>query len=308
MCFLYMAEPAYAAEWRQMLSEVASELEFREWPHVGDPRDVRYILVWEPVPRVVEQFPNLQVMYCAGAGVDQFDLAELPQRVTLVRLVDTAMADIMAEYVVLAVLALHRNILSYQHHQREHRWAPLPIVPAWDRKVGVMGLGHLGQAAVERLRPLGFHVNAWNRSLKAVPGGRCYVGDAELPEFLAQCDILVNLLPLTPQTMGILNRDRLRCLPRAAGLVNVGRGGHVVEGDLLHALDTGQVDGAVLDVLEQEPPATDHPFWEHPRVLLTPHIASNVQVKGAVQVIASNLHREQQGLPLLNAVDRQRGY
>jgi glyoxylate/hydroxypyruvate reductase A len=308
MCILYMAEPSSAAEWRQAFLESSPELEFREWPQVGNALDIQYLIVWKPLPKLMEQFPNLKVLYSAGAGVDQFDLSVLPGHVSLVRLVDDAMADIMAEYVIFAVLALHRDILTYQIRQREHSWAPLPIVPACERRVGVMGLGNLGQVALERLQTLGFQLSAWNRTPKAVPGGRCYVGTDHLHEFLSQCDILINLLPLTPETTGILNLTTLNALPNGAGVVNVGRGAHVVERDLLKALDTGRVGGAVLDVLDQEPPLSDHPFWSHPRVLMTPHIASNVQVAGAVDVIVENFDRERRGEPLLNTVDLRKGY
>ena len=308
MCILYMADPADAQKWRECLSSMAPELEFRQWPDVGNPAEVRYLLAWEPPANLAEQFCNLRVLYAAGAGVDQFDLASLPSQVSLVRLVDGSMAGIMAEYVLFAVLALHRDILAYQQDQREGRWQPRPIVHASQRRVGVMGLGTLGRAALGRLQPLGFQLSGWNRSLKDVPGGRCYVGPGQLDEFLAQCDILVNMLPLTPETKGILNAARLACLPHGAGLINVGRGAHLVEQDLLAALDEGRVGGAVLDVLAQEPPSPNNPFSKHPRVLLTPHIASDVQVEGGVAVIVENLRRESEGMPLLNLVDRSKGY
>jgi glyoxylate/hydroxypyruvate reductase A len=308
MCFLYIAEPADAQKWRNCLSSMAPELEFRQWPDVGNPTEIHYLLAWEPLANLDEQFPNLRVLYSAGAGVDQFDLAHLPAGVSLVRLVDRSMADIMAEYVLFGVLALHRDILAYQEDQRSGRWQPRSIVHASQRRVGVMGLGHLGRTALGRLEPLGFQLSGWNRSLKDVPGGRCYVGQGQLDEFLGQCDILVNMLPLTPETNGILNATRIDCLPHGAGLINVGRGGHVVERDLLDALDEGRVKGAVLDVLVQEPPPQQSPFWKHPRVLMTPHIASDVQIEGGVAVIVENLQREREGRSFLNEVDRSKGY
>ena len=308
MCILYMADSTDVEKWRARLSKLAPELEFRQWPDVGNPLDVHYLLAWAPPANLTHQFPNLRVLYSAGAGVDQFDLASLSRQVSLVRLVDTSMADIMAEYILFAVLALHRDILAYQEDQREGRWQSRPIVLASQRRVGVMGVGTLGRAALDRLQPLGFQLSGWNRSLKVVPGGRCYVGPGQLDEFLGQCDILVNMLPLTPETDGILSSARLDCLPHGAGLINVGRGAHVVERDLLSALDDGRVGGAVLDVLMKEPPTEDSPFWNHPRVLLTPHIASDVQVEGGVAVIVENLRREIHGMPLLNVVDRSKGY
>ena len=303
-----MADPADAQKWRDCLSTLAPELEFRQWPDIGDPAEVHYILAWEPLAKLSEQFGNLRLIYAAGAGVDQFDLASLPAHVSLIRLVDSSMADIMAEYVLFGVLALHRNILAYQEDQRSARWQPRPIVHASQRRVGVMGVGNLGRAALDRLQPLGFQLSGWNRSLKEVPGGHCYVGPDELEAFLGQCDILVNMLPLTPETDGLLNAARLDCLPRGAGLINVGRGAHVIEKALLCALDEGRLGGAVLDVLEQEPPSQDNPLWKHPRVLLTPHIASDVQIEGGVAVIVENLRREGGGMPLLNVVDRSKGY
>jgi glyoxylate/hydroxypyruvate reductase A len=171
-----------------------------------------------------------------------------------------------------------------------------------------MGVGNLGQAALDRLQPVGFQLSGWNRSLKEVPGGRCYVGLDELEAFLGQCDILVNMLPLTPETDGILNAAKFDCLPHGAGLINAGRGAHVEEADLLSALDEGRLGGAVLDALVQEPPTQDNKLWKHPRVLLTPHIASDVQIEGGVAVIVENLRRECEGMPLLNVVDRSKDY
>ncbi|MNC24582.1 Glyoxylate/hydroxypyruvate reductase A [compost metagenome] len=308
MCILYMADPADAGKWRDCLSRLAPELEFRQWPDVGNPAEVLYILAWEPLADLAQQFCNLRLLYSAGAGVDQFDLAQLPDQVSLVRLVDSSMAKIMAEYVLFGVLSLHRDILIYLADQRGGHWRPRPIVPAAQRRVGVMGIGNLGRAVLDRLQPLGFQLSGWNRSLKDVPGGRCYVGPDELEEFLGQCDILVNMLPLTSETAGILNAARLDCLPYGAGLINVGRGAHVIEQDLISALDEGRVGGAVLDVMVEEPPNYHSQLWTHPRVLITPHIASDVQIEGGVELIVENLRKEIEGKPLVNVVDRSKGY
>lgn len=167
MCILYMADPADAEKWRDCLSTLAPELEFRQWPEIGNPAEVHYILAWEPLADVAEQLGNLRLLYAAGAGVDQFDLARLPAHVSVIRLVDSSMADIMAEYVQFGVLALHRDILAYQEDQRSGRWQPRPIVHASQRRIGVMGVGNLGRAALDRLQPLGFQLSGWNRSLKS---------------------------------------------------------------------------------------------------------------------------------------------
>jgi glyoxylate/hydroxypyruvate reductase A len=303
-----MANPKVSAVWRAAFSRILPEMDFREWPEIGNPVEVEYLITWEGNPDVIKMFPNLRAVYAAGAGVDQFDTLTFPKGLRLIRLVDESMADIMAEYVLFAVLTLHRDMLIYRQHQVEKNWDPQAIVPAAKRRVGVMGAGQLGLTALKQLEALGFQLCAWNRSLKIIPGGRCYVGDVQLGDFLAQCNILVNLLPLTAETSGILNKDLFRQLPRGAGLVNVGRGAHLVEDDLLAALEEGKLSGAVLDVFTVEPPEQHHPFWTHPRILLTPHVASNVQVEGSVAIIAQNLEREALGMELLNVVDTARGY
>ncbi|NWA04523.1 2-hydroxyacid dehydrogenase [Pseudomonas gingeri] len=308
MCILYMANPKVSAAWRAAFSRTLPEMDFREWPDIGNPDEVHYLITWEGNLDVINMLPNLRAVYAAGAGVDQFDMSNFPKGLRLIRLVDESMADIMAEYVLFAVLALHRDMLIYRQHQIEKAWDPRAIVPAAKRRVGVMGAGQLGLTTLKKLEALGFQFCAWNRSLKTVPGGQCFVGNAQLGDFLAQCDILVNLLPLTAETSGIFNKDLFRQLPRGAGLVNVGRGAHLVEDDLLDALEDGTLGGAVLDVFTTEPPEQHHPFWTHPRILVTPHIASNVQVEGSVAIIAQNMEREALGMEPLNVVDTARGY
>jgi glyoxylate/hydroxypyruvate reductase A len=182
------------------------------------------------------------------------------------------------------------------------------VRPAGTRRVGVMGMGALGRAALAQLRQLGFDCAGWNRSRRDEPGVRCYAGAEELPQFLARTDILVCLLPLTPETRGILDGALFDRLPAGASLVNAGRGGHLVEADLLAALERGQLVAAVLDVCEPEPLPPQHPFWQHPRIWLTPHVASMTQPGTAVEAVLENLRRHAAGLPLEGLVDRARGY
>ncbi|HYI82632.1 MAG TPA: NAD(P)-dependent oxidoreductase, partial [Acetobacteraceae bacterium] len=192
--------------------------------------------------------------------------------------------------------------------QRAAVWEEIPVRPASTRRVGVMGLGVLGRAVLERLSPFGFALSGWSRSARSVPGVECHAGAEALPGFLSGCGILVCLLPLTPETRCILDRRLFDALPRGAGLVNVGRGPHLVADDLLAALDDGQLSAALLDVAEPEPLPPEHPFWRHPRIWLTPHIASQTQPETAVEAVIANLRRHAAGDALVGTVDLGRGY
>jgi glyoxylate/hydroxypyruvate reductase A len=206
------------------------------------------------------------------------------------------------------VLTLHRRLLEYVALQGAGAWRPIEVLPASTRTVGVMGLGVLGQAVLERLRSFGFQLRGWNRSARDIEGVETFAGGESLEAFLGGCDILICLLPLTAQTRGILGRSLFRALPRGASLINVGRGGHLDQVALVEALDEGQLDRAILDVTEPEPLPADSPVWRHPRVLITPHIASTTQPATAAPRLLENLRRHQRGEPLRGVVDRLRGY
>lgn len=308
MSFVYKAEPERGTEWARCFAQRAPELPFHIWPDVGDPAEVRYVAVWEPLPDLARRFPNLQIVFSVGAGVDQLDYAQLPDSVPLVRMIEPGITETMVEYVMMAVLALHRDIVTYVAQQRERCWRTLPVQPASSRRVGVMGLGVLGRAVLMRLGAFGFRRAGWSRARHSMDDVECYAGEEQLPAFLARTDILVCLLPLTAATHGILNRDVFATLPAGAALINVGRGGHVVQRDLLDALDSHRLSAAVLDVCEPEPLPVDDVLWRHPRVLLTPHVASMTQPETAVDVILQNIRRFHAGEPMIGLVDRVRGY
>jgi glyoxylate/hydroxypyruvate reductase A len=308
MTLLYKADRDRGLEWRALFAELAPDIAFRLWPEVGAPEDVRYLAAWQTPPDLLASLPNLEVLFSTGAGVDQFDLARLPPQVKLVRLIDPGIIAGMVEYVVWAALTLHRDMAAYLLAQDEGRWAPLPLVPAARRRIGVMGLGELGRAALAALRPFGFQLAGWNRSPRPMEGVRGFAGRAELPAFLGESEILICLLPLTAETRGILCRETLGRLPPGAGLVNAGRGGQLVEADLLAALDSGQISAAVLDVTAEEPPPAGHPFFSHPRILLTPHIAAMTHAESGVQAVLANIRRHQSGAPMQGLVPRERGY
>lgn len=306
--FVYKADPARGALWAACFAERAPEIDFRQWPDLGDPTAVRFLAAWEPPVDIAQRFPRLELLFSVGAGVDQFDLSALPPDLPVVRMIEPGIVSGMVEYVSFAVLALHRDMPSYLHQQRRNEWRAIPVLPASQRRVGVLGLGRLGQAVLGPLRSLGFDCAGWSRSLRQIEGVRTYAGDDELAAFLARTDILVCLLPLTAETRGMLDGALLSQLPMGAALVNVGRGPQLANGALLEALDNGHLRAAVLDVCDPEPPPADHPFWSHPKIWMTPHIASVTQPSTAVDAVLANLRRHAAGEPLLGLVDRQRGY
>lgn len=305
---VYKGDPDRGREWRDILARDAPDIEFRLWPDIGDPNTVDYAMVWEPPSDLFSTLPRLKVLISIGAGIDHLDLAGVPPEVPLVRMVEPGITRTMVDYVSLAVLALHRNLLDYISQQERKVWREIRVRPGSDARVGVMGLGVLGSAVLERLGALGFQRAGWSRTPKRMPHVDCHAGRHGFPPFLAELDILVCLLPLTDETRGILSEETFAMLPHGAALVNVGRGGHLVEADLIAALESGRLTGAVLDVFNPEPPPSDHPFWTHPRILMTPHIASMTQPRTASPLLIENIRRFERGEPLFNVVDRARGY
>lgn len=308
MVFVYKADPERGKRWAAVFAQEATDIEFRLWPDVGDPARVDVLAAWVPPDDLATRFPNLRLLMSTGAGIDQFDLAALPPQLSLARMVEPGIVAGMVEYVCHAVLDLHRDRPAYRRAQLARQWQPLPVRPAAQRRVGVLGLGSLGQAVLQRLAAFGFDLAGWSRSPHALDGVACHAGDEGLAPFLARCDIMVCLLPLTAQTRGLLDSRLFAQLPRGASLVQVGRGAQLVAADLLAALDSGQLSEAVLDVTDPEPLPPEHALWAHPRVQITPHIASMTQPDSAARVAIDNLRRLVQGLPPTGLVDRGKGY
>ncbi|WP_298400942.1 glyoxylate/hydroxypyruvate reductase A [Sphingobium sp.] len=308
MTLLYTSDPTRGRIWREIFGEEASDIAFVDPADGHDPAAIRYLAAWAPSADLIASLPNLEILFSIGAGIDQFDLSALPPHVRVVRMIEPGIAAGMVEYATMATLALHRNLIDYRVAQQEARWSPIKLTPAGERRIGVMGLGNLGQAVLQALPPFGFALSGWSRTLRAIEGVTCHAGEAALPDFLAACDILICLLPLTEETRGILCRKTLSRLPRGAGLINVGRGGHLVEHDLLSLLDEEHLSGAFLDVTDPEPLPADHPFWTHPRIVITPHIASMTRADSAARALIANIRRHQAGAPLDGEVARNRGY
>ena len=309
MTLLFCSDTDAPEPWREALALELPEMEFRIWPDVGEPERVSYALVWKPEPGLLARLPNLKAILSLGAGVDHILLdPRLPEDVPIVRMVDAGLAAQMSEYALYGVLHFHRGMQQYAEQQRSAQWRQLPAVPATHRTVGVMGLGVLGGDFVGKLLPLGFKVLGWSRTPKTVAGAAVFHGPRGLHEFLAQAEILVNFLPLTPATAGILSATTFAALPRGACIVNIARGAHLDEGDLLVALDQGQLGGAMLDVFQREPLPPEHPFWHHPHVVVTPHIAAQAIAQLMVSQVIANIRRIERGKQPLGVVDRRRGY
>jgi len=308
MTLLYTSDAERGRIWRAIFEAEAPDIAFVTPEEIGDPAAIRYLAAWDPSAELLARLSGLEILFSVGAGIDQFNMGKLPPQVRLVRMIEPGITEGMVEYACAAVLTLHRNLIDYRIAQREHRWAPIKLVPAAARRVGVMGLGQLGQAVLGALRPFGFTLSGWSRSRHEIEGVACHATEAELSGFLSSCDILICLVPLTAETRGILCRDTLVQLPRGAALINVGRGGHLVEHDLLSLLDEGHLSAAILDVTEPEPLPEEHPFWGHPRILLTPHVASMTRADSAARALIANIRRYQSGQAMEGEVARDRGY
>ena len=308
MSVIIIAEPQDMEAWRRPIQDNLREVDVLTWPDIGDPTNVEIAVVHRAEPGVLGRFPNLKALIGMWAGVEHIlDRADLPD-VPIARMVDPLIARDIGHYVVLHTLRHYRSMPLIQANQAARLWqhvAPPPV----DFTIGIMGLGATGSAAAHMLLDLGFSVHGWTRSARTgVEGIVCHAGPDQLATFLSAAHVCVCTLPLTPETTGILNRTTLAQLPAEAYLINAGRGGHVVEEDLLAALDRGTLAGATLDVFADEPPSEDSPFWAHPKVTMTPHNAADPRPESIARSVADNIRRALAGEQMLNLVDRARGY
>jgi glyoxylate/hydroxypyruvate reductase A len=304
---LHCQGPA-AGTWHDAFVRALPEAEIVAWtPHDASAFD--YAIVYKPGPEQGAALARVKAVFNLGAGVDPFlAMPALPASVTLVRLEDAGMAEQMAEYAAYAVLRVFRDFPCYAVDQRARRWSPRRRADKAAFRVGVLGLGVLGQRVAATLAGLGFPVLGWSRGARVVGGVTTLAGAAGLRALLPQCRVVIALLPHTPETAGLLNRDTLSLLPAGAWLVNLARGALVVEPDLLALLDEGRLGGAMLDVFVDEPLPADHPFWHHPRIEITPHVSGLTLVEPAVAQVAAKIRALARGLPVTGVVDRERRY
>ena len=279
------------------------------WPQEVDAAAVTHAAVWAPPEDFFARFPNLHTVFAMGAGVDKLlRRTDLAPHVRIVRLTDAGMAQQMTEYCLYGVLHYQRQMDRYARQQRERQWNPLDTRLARDVRVGILGLGELGGKVAQDLARLGYRVAGWSRRPRDIAGIRCLHGEAGLRELLPQTDVLFCVLPSTPETRHLLDAELLALLPADAALINAGRGSLIDETALLARLDAGLLRFALLDVFAEEPLPESHPFWNHPRVILTPHVAADTVPEEAARQIAANVRAQAAGQPMNGVVDRQRGY
>lgn len=308
MSILLVAQRRDMKPFRDAILNVDPNVDVDIWPNATNPARVQFAVAWHHPQQVWKAYPNLKVISSLGAGVDHLlKDSSIPENVKLTRVVVPSLADQMSDYVLTAVLNIIRNSELYRHQQQESTWRIHPAYLKNKLSVGVMGLGELGSATAERLQLNGFKVNGWAQSEKKITGVRSFTA-GYLGEFLNRSNILVNLLPLTPQTEGILDLDLFKELKKPAFLINVARGEHLVEEDLVYALDKEVITHAVLDVFATEPLPESHPFWGRKKITITPHIASVTDPDEVALLLVENYKRALSGLDLLNEIDLKRGY
>lgn len=309
MQILFYADGAQSDAWLSELQRIMPLSEVRVWTD-GDRMPADYAVVWKPPAAMLDGRDDLKAIFNLGAGVDAIlQLGEaLPARVPVVRLDDAGMAVQMAEYVTHAVLGYFRRLDEFAAQSRDHHWRFLKPRDKQHFRIGILGLGVLGSRIAQALQHFDFNVHGWSRSRKELPGVHSFAGSTEFADFLAQSEVLVNVLPLTADTTGILDRAALAQLPKGAFVINVGRGAHLVERDVLDLIDEAHLAGATLDVFDHEPLPSDHPYWREPRIAITPHIAALTLRGDSVRQIVAKIRQMERGLPVAGLVDRQRGY
>ncbi|HET6527615.1 MAG TPA: glyoxylate/hydroxypyruvate reductase A [Balneolaceae bacterium] len=309
MSLLFIAPKRNMSAWKEAIEQTDPNIDVEIWPEIQDKERVQFAVCWNQPKHVLDRFPNLKAVSSLGAGVNHLLSDEsLPESVEICRIVSLSLTRQMKEYVLAAVLSIQRNFVQYVRQKNQGKWQAHRHSLAEDLQVGVMGLGQLGKPAAEQLAQMGYQVSGWSWSKKQVNGVETFIGDDELEAFLNNTQILICLLPLTSKTEGILNLDLFKKLKQPAWIINAARGEHLVDEDLIYALDSDILEGAWLDVFSEEPLPGRHPFWNRPNIIITPHIAGITPPEEVAPQIIENYKRALSGMELRNFVDRNRGY
>jgi len=305
----YISRDTDGLAWNKLLAEALGPIDFRTLrAGLGNTDDIEIALAWKPVPGLLASFRNLKMIVSLGMGVDHLLADDKLPDVAITRIMDDGLVGQMSEYALYWGLWHHRDIEKYAASQRAKKWKPEEFIDSIHRRIGIMGLGTIGQDTAKKFAALGFPTAGWSRTQKTLPGIETFHGPSGLPKFLGQTNILVNVLPLTRETRGIMDKTLFAALPKGAFVINMGRGGHVVDDDLLAALDSGHLSGAALDVFNVEPLPPEHPYWAHPRVHITPHMAGYTNPRTASPGVIDNIKALRAGQPLKNTVDAKTGY
>lgn len=292
--------------WVKALKNEHPGMNIYVYPEDHDKEEVEYAISWKHPRGIFKNYPNLKVIASMGAGVDHITSdPDIPENIKITRVVDEQLTEDMSAFVLALIMDKMRNI---SHYYSQKNWEPTSYRSIENTKIGIMGLGVLGKGVANTLKKVGFNVYGWSKSTKDIDGIHTFCGDENLTEFLSNAEILVCLLPLTPETENILNKELFEKLPKGAHVINVARGEHLVEQDLLEMIDSEQLCGASLDVFRKEPLPLEHPFWNHSKIKITPHIASVTNPKKVVPQMADNYERMSQEQDLLNVVERKKGY
>ncbi|WP_322982061.1 glyoxylate/hydroxypyruvate reductase A [Pseudomonas sp. C11] len=309
MALLFSYAGANTETWHLELEKHIPDLDFRVFPDVGDPAEIEYAALWMHPLGDLRRYPNLKMILSLGAGVEHIIRdPDLPEGVPIVRLVDDLVVRDMAMHAVHWVIHFHRNYHLYQQDQPQKLWRRHPHLAPNRRRIGLLGMGAMGAVTAKFIRDLGFSVAGWARDPVNIEGVEFFHGDDHFEEFLQRTDILINVLPLTPDTVGLLNSARFAQLPAGACVINISRGPILVEEDLVAALDSGHLEAAALDVFCSEPLATDSPLWSHPKVFVTPHIAGINYAHSAAKLMTDNIKRVRSGELPFPIYDPVRGY
>lgn len=296
------------APWQKALQQRLPDTSIEVFPNISNFEAVEFLICWKPKAGDFAQFSNLKVVQSLGAGVDHiFGVGSVPRHLQVTRIVDPQLAQDMWTFLAALVLAQMKHLTHYYNQQQQKIWAQKPYKPVQESQILILGLGAIGAYVAEQFAQFGFSVTGWSNSPKSIPGVTSIFKNTELSNALQTCDFLINILPLTPTTTGILNHQLFKQLQHTY-LINVGRGQHLVEADLLPALNANWLSGCHLDVFQQEPLPPSHPFWTHPKISITPHIASLTNIKTSINQIVYNYEAFRKSQALEHLVDLEKGY
>jgi glyoxylate/hydroxypyruvate reductase A len=294
------------APWVEALKKETPGINVYAYPEAHDPEEIEYVISWKHPRGIFKHYPNLKAIASMGGGVDHITSdPEIPKNVVITRIIDDQLSEDMSDFVLALVMDDIRNI---SFHHSIHTWKPIQYKRIEEEHIGIMGLGIMGSAVAQTLLKNRFNVSGWCKTPKKLAGINTYSGEKQLEKFLNRSTILICLLPLTQETENILNKELFEKLPKGAYIINVARGQHLMEYDLLEMIDKGHISGASLDVFRTEPLPQEHPFWDHPKIKITPHIASITNPNKVVHQLIDNYRRMKDGKKLINTIERRLGY